>query len=213
MIDWVHFQSPQKYQEIILLMEQYVEKIISKNCNDSIYLLEHEDIYTIGRGSNNKEEEIVNNSNTAVIKTNRGGKVTYHGPGQRIIYTIINLDNEYYKRDLKYYLYMIEKWMINTLYNYDVISYRLENHIGIWTKYKNRHSKLAFIGLRVRKWVVYHGIAVNINTDLTKFDQIIPCGMKNLSITSLQELNISTTTTKFDRILKAEFYKLFNFYQ
>ena len=202
---WITLPGLTDYNDSLKLMEQTVDKIINGE-PEIIYLLEHEDVYTAG--TSYKPEELLNN-NIPVIYTGRGGRFTYHGPGQRIIYPILNLGKNQQTKDIKLYVRKLEKWIINTLLRFDIKAYTMDNMIGIWTDYQDTKAKIAAIGIRVKKWVTYHGIAVNINTDLTKFRGIIPCGINNFPVTSLKELKGEISMEKFDLVLKEEFDKIF----
>ena len=196
------------YSVTLRLMEDHVNKIISANEQEIIYLVEHSEVYTAG--TSYKQEELLNYNNVPIIYTGRGGKFTFHGPGQRVIYPILNLTLPNRTKDLKLYIKMLEEWIISTLNHFGVKSYIIEGKVGIWVKIKSGElAKIAAIGIRVRKWITYHGIAVNISTDLSKFAGIIPCGLENSSVTSLKQLGIHVEMLEFDKIIQAEFNKIF----
>jgi lipoyl(octanoyl) transferase len=211
-IDYIHSNSSLlPYQQTIAKMELYVENIISHKTNEILWFLEHEDVYTAGVSSSYND---ILDKDINIIKTGRGGQITYHGPGIRILYLLLDLK----KRnlcDLKKYIANLQSVIINSLKHIGVESYILDEHIGVWVKNKNvinGHDKISAIGVRVRKWVSFHGVAINIAPELDKFKKIIPCGIdkKNLGVTSLKELNIDITMEEFDKILKIEFNKIFN---
>ena len=207
MTKWIKLAGLVEYDAAIKLMEQKLSAIISNAEKDCIYLLEHEEVYTAG--SSYKDDELLAGDNIPVIYTGRGGKFTYHGPGQRVIYPIINLNNPNRKKDIKLYVRNLESWIINTLARLNVKAYTIPGKVGIWVKHRNTHAKIAAIGIRVRKWVTYHGIAINIETNLNRYLGIIPCGIKDFPVTSLKELGIKTTMENFDSLLKEEFVKIF----
>ena len=196
------------YQDSLILMEDYVNKVINDDAPERVYLVEHLDVYTAG--TSYKQEELLNHNNIPVIYTGRGGKFTFHGIDQRIIYPVLNLNLPNRTKDLKLYIQMLEEWIINSLKRLGVDGYIIKDKVGIWVKTNDDTlSKIAAIGVRVRKWVTYHGIAVNISTDLSKFNGIIPCGLENSLVTSLNQLGIYIEMPEFDKILEAEFAKIF----
>jgi len=208
MVQFITITNLTNYQDSLVLMEDYVNKVINDATSERVYLVEHLDVYTAG--TNYKQKELLNNYNIPVIYTGRGGKFTFHGRGQRVIYPILNLNLPNRTKDLKLYIKMLEEWIINSLKRLGVEGYIIKDKVGIWVKTKdNIPSKIAAIGVRVRKWVTYHGIAVNISTDLNKFNGIIPCGLENSLVTSLNQLGIYIEMSEFDKILEAEFVKVF----
>lgn len=208
MVKWITLPGLVEYCQALAIMEKNVDELINQTASSTIYLLEHQDIYTAG--TNYRPEELLNPGNIPVIYTGRGGKFTYHGPGQRVIYPILHLPLFFKKNDLKLYVSMLEQWIINTLNYFGVKAYTVKDRIGIWVKEKDNDAKIASIGIRVKKWVAYHGIAVNLNTNLNKFSGIIACGLEKFSVTSLERLGIFISFSKFDQVLKAEFYRVFN---
>lgn len=194
---WQKITDPIDYNEMLTLMEAKVEEIINQRSSDTIFLLEHKDVYTAG--TNAKEEELLNPI-FPVIQTGRGGKFTYHGKGQRVIYPLINLNNK--EKDLRGYIKNLEKWIINSLAEIGIEAFIVPGRIGIWVSGPKGTSKIGAIGVRVKKWVTYHGIAVNISTDLSNFNGIIPCGIDDAPVTSLEALGIRMTLEEFDEILK-----------
>lgn len=196
---WQKIDIPTQYNKMLILMESKVEEVISGHSPDTIFLLEHEDVYTAGTGA--KDNELIE-ARFPVIHTGRGGKFTYHGPGIRIIYPIINLNNR--EKDLRAYIKCLEHWIINTLAELHIKAYLVPGRVGIWTLGPKGESKIGAIGVRVKKWVTYHGIAVNISPDLSKFDGIIPCGINDAHITSLQELGVNISLDEFDKVLKKQ---------
>lgn len=208
MVQFIILPHLSDYQDTLTLMENYVNKVINDKAPEIVYLVEHSDIYTAG--TSYKQEELLNYNNIPVVYTGRGGKFTFHGAGQRVIYPIFNLNLSSRNKDLKLYIKMLEEWIINSLKVLGVESYIIKDKVGIWVKTKdNTQSKIAAIGVRVRRWVTYHGIAVNISTDLDKFSGIIPCGLENSLVTSLNELGIYIKMSEFDKILINEFTKIF----
>lgn len=190
-------------------MHSYVEEIIVGTKDESIILTEHSDVYTAG--SSYKDAELINAGDIPVIYTGRGGKFTYHGPGQRVIYPLIDLNKGNRVKDIKHYVRNLEQWIINSLYLLGVTAFTINGSVGIWVSDPSgNRAKIGAIGIRVKKWVTYHGIAVNIHTDLSKYQGIIPCGINNFSVTSLEKIGVKISLNDFDIILKQEFKKIFN---
>ncbi len=207
MMDWINLAEPIEYSESLKIMEDKLEQIILNKSDETVYLLEHQDIYTAG--TSYKQEELLGNSNIPVIYTGRGGKYTYHGPGQAVIYPLIDLRKSNRQKDIKLYIKNLELAVINTLRAFSIDAYTIEGKVGIWTDNQNIPAKLGAIGVRIKKWVTYHGIAVNIKTDLQKYKGIIPCGISDFPVTSLYELEIETSIKNFNSIFKKEFEKIF----
>ena len=176
-------QNPVKYEDAISFMEDRLKDIHLKKVDDLIWVLEHDHIYTTG--TSYKENEIIDKS-INIIKTNRGGKITYHGPGQLICYFVIDLKKG--KKDIRKFISVIEKSIIETLSLYDIKTFADKENIGIWYNDNSTIKKVAAIGVRVSKWIAYHGFSININNDLKKYDAIIPCGIKDKGITNLKQI-------------------------
>ena len=176
--------KPVKYNLAIKLLEERLLDININKKGDLIWILEHEEIYTAG--TSYKESEILN-KDINLVKTNRGGKITYHGPGQLICYFVIDLKQR--QKDIRKFITIIEKTIIETLSEFNIKSFGDPKNIGIWVNDKNEIKKVAAIGVRVSKWIAYHGFAININTDLTKYQNIIPCGISDKGVTSLKDIN------------------------
>lgn len=207
-IDWISLPGLTDYNTGLDLMQQRADDVILSKENEAVFLLEHQDVYTAG--TSYKEDELLSNENSIpVIYTGRGGKFTYHGPGQRVIYPILNLANKNRSPDLRLYIRLLEHWIINTLQKIGVNAYTIDGKIGIWVNLNNTPAKIAAIGVRVRKWVTYHGIAINITTDVDKYSGIIPCGINDFPVTSLGSIGTKITMNDFDYLLKKEFEKLF----
>ena len=171
--------KPVIYFDAIDFMEQRLQKIFNNNEQELIWTLEHKEIFTAGTSYN--RNEIIDKS-IKITETNRGGKITYHGPGQLICYFVIDLRN---KKDIRKFITCIEKTIIETLRNFDLETFSDKDNIGIWHKKNGIINKVAAIGIRVKKWIAYHGFAININNNLDQYKKIIPCGIKNKGITNL----------------------------
>ena len=172
--------KPIKYKFAIKQMEKRLMEIFAGEKKELIWILEHKEIYT--GGTSYKENEILDKS-INLIKTNRGGKITYHGPGQLVFYFVIDLKKR--EISIKKLISLIEKTIIDTLNYYKIKSFADRKNIGIWYKNKNDIEKVAAIGIKVKKWIAYHGFAINIYNDLKKYKKIIPCGIKEKKITNL----------------------------
>jgi len=175
--------KPVKFAFAIKFLEQRLLDINDNKKSDLIWFLEHEEIYTAGNSY--KEEEVLN-KNIKLIKTNRGGKITYHGPGQLICYFAINLNKR--QKDIRKFITLIEKTIIESLYEFNIKSFGDPKNIGIWVNDKTNVKKVAAIGVRVSKWIAYHGFAININNDLLKYQNIIPCGITDRGVTNLKSI-------------------------
>ena len=171
--------KPINYFEAINILEKRLEDLYANINNELIWTLEHDEIFTAG--TSYKENEILDNS-IDVIKTNRGGKITCHAPGQLIFYFVIDLRK---KKDIRKFISCIEKSIIETLKDYKIETFSDKDNIGIWHKKNNSVNKVAAIGVRVKKWIAYHGFAVNINNNLDQYKKIIPCGVKDKGVTNL----------------------------
>ena len=186
-----------KYEDALRLMEERLLQIDQKKSKDLIWVLEHENIYTAG--TSYKENEILDKS-IDIFKTNRGGKITYHGPGQLICYFVIDLKK--IKKDIRNFISIIEKTIIDTLKSYNINTFSDKENIGIWYDDNSEIKKVAAIGVRVSKWIAYHGFSINIDNDLKKYDAIIPCGINDKGITNLKTINNQSYTDLKDRIIK-----------
>jgi len=204
MVQFVTLPNLSDYQDTLKLMEDKVASVIDKSSPETIYLVEHNSVYTAGTGFKTNE-----NLDVPVVYTGRGGQLTYHGEGQRVIYPILDLSSEGRQRDLRLYIRMLEEWIIRTLLHFGVKAFTIDGMVGIWVQDNGTAEKIASIGVRVKKWVTYHGIAVNISTDLKMFSSIIPCGLKDVRTTSLKKLGINVTLNEFDSIIKEEFVNIF----
>ena len=176
-------KKPVKYKDALDFMEQRVRDINHKKSSDLIWILEHEHLYTAGK--NFDENEILDKS-IKIIETNRGGKITYHGPGQLICYFVIDLKKR--KKDIRKFISLIEKTIIDTLMTYKIKTFSDKKNIGIWYKKNLKIEKVAAIGVRVSKWIAYHGFSININNNLEKYKAIIPCGIKDKGVTNLKKI-------------------------
>ena len=176
--------KPIKYKNAINFLEKRLIKINSNKDKDLIWLLEHEEIYTAGSGYS--ENEILDKT-INLVKTNRGGKITYHGPGQIICYFVIDLKKR--KKNIRKFITIIEKTIIESLQEFNIHTFSDPKNIGIWLKDKNKIKKVAAIGIRVSKWIAYHGFSINVDNNLDKYKSIIPCGIIDKDVTNLKKIN------------------------
>ena len=189
-----------EYENSIEFMQQRVSEIFNKSKNELIWFLNHDHIYT--QGTSATENEIIKKNEIRIVKTNRGGKTTYHGPGQRIVYFMIDLNNK--KKDIRKFITVIEKSLMDFLKNYHIDSTTYKERVGIWVTGKNgekfnKEEKIGAIGLRLKNWVTYHGLSFNINPIMNNYKFINACGLKNFKNTSLHNLGIKITEEKFDK--------------
>ena len=174
--------KPVNYFDAINILESRLKDLYENNEQELIWTLEHNEVFTAG--TSYKENEIIDKS-IKILKTNRGGKITYHGPGQLICYFVLDLRK---KKDIRKFITIIEKTIIQTLKVYKIESFPDKDNIGIWHKYNNEVKKIAAIGIRVSKWIAYHGFAININNDLENYKKIIPCGISDKGVTNLKNI-------------------------
>ena len=175
--------KPIKYNDAIDFLEKRLVNINLNKQKDLFWVLEHEEIYTAGK--NYSEKEILN-KDINLVKTNRGGKITFHGPGQIIYYFAIDLKKR--KKDIRKFITLIEKTIIESLLEFNIQTFGDPKNIGIWLKDKKKIKKVAAIGVRVSKWIAYHGFAINVNNNLNKYKSIIPCGITDKGITNLKKI-------------------------
>ena len=194
------------YKEAVLFMESKVRDISENHSKELLWFLSHDHIFT--QGTSASDDEILNSNVIEVLKTNRGGKTTYHGPGQRIVYFMLNLNNK--KKDIRKFISVIENSVIDFLKNYNVEARAFKDRVGIWVIKNNKmtfdkEKKISAIGLRVKKWITYHGMSFNINPDLKYYNSIHSCGLKEYTNTSLNELGIKIDQKEFDEGFKKIF--------
>ena len=190
-------KKPIKYEDAIRFMEKRLLEVHKKKSGELIWLLKHDDLYTAGTSF--KENEIIDKT-IKIIKTNRGGKITYHGPGQLICYFVIDLKKR--KKDIRIFISLIEKTIIDTLKFYKIDTFADKKNIGIWYNNKSKFEKVAAIGIRISKWIAYHGFSININNDLRKYDAIVPCGIKDKGLTNLHKINNQNYKALEDKIIE-----------
>lgn len=198
MVEWLHGQQLVSYPDALEFMQQRVTAIQNQQAGDLVWLLEHPPLYTAGTSARNTD--LLDNSRFPVYEAGRGGQYTYHGPGQRVAYVMLDLNSR--QKDIRAYIQALENWIIDTLAYLNIEAFQREGRIGIWVNHQDREEKIAAIGVRVSKWVTYHGIALNVDPRLDHFTGIVPCGLNSFGVTSLRELGISLSLEEVDEVLK-----------
>ena len=191
------------YSKSMKILEKRVHDVFLGKKDELLWILEHNSVYTAGTSSKNID---LLDKNLKVIKTNRGGKHTYHGPGQKVVYFVLNLNKR--EKDIRKLVNKIENCIMDVLNEYNIESYPDRNNIGIWVDDKNKSKKIAAIGIRVKKWVAYHGFALNISNDLSKYNGIIPCGIKDRGITNFKKLGVNNNKN-LEKIIINKFLNTF----
>ena len=176
--------KPIDYSSAIDFLEKRLEKVINNKARELIWFLEHNTVYTAGTTADNKD---ILDKSINVIKTSRGGKITCHSPGQLVCYLIVDLNKR--KKDIRKFIISIENTIIETLREFKIVSSRDRKNLGIWINHNNESKKIASIGIRVKKWIAYHGFSININNDLKHFKKIIPCGLKTKNVINLKAIS------------------------
>ncbi|MEM9332248.1 MAG: lipoyl(octanoyl) transferase LipB [Pseudomonadota bacterium] len=211
---WERESTPISYEKAVSDMEDHVFQIRHKNQLERIWLVEHPPVYTAGTRANTND--LLNETRFPVFKTGRGGEYTYHGPGQRIAYVMLDLTSR--KQDVRHFVAALEQWVINTLGQFNIKGERREDRVGVWVVRPEkpplpdgtpREDKIAAIGIRLRKWVTFHGISLNVDPNLEHYSGIVPCGVEGHGVTSLVDLGLPVSMEDVDLMLKQEFEKLF----
>tara|TARA_B100000686_G_C16469126_1_gene801158 strand:+ start:203 stop:820 length:618 start_codon:yes stop_codon:yes gene_type:complete len=195
--------KPVDYVKSIRFLEKRVDDVISGKKDELLWILEHKTVYTAGTSANEKE---LIDKNLKIVKTNRGGKYTVHSPGQKIVYFVLNLNKR--KKDIRLLVTNIEKCIINVLREYKIKSYPDKKNIGIWVGDRKNSLKIGAIGIRVKKWIAYHGFSLNVCNDLKKYEKIIPCGIKNKGITNLKKLD-GRNYDDIEKVITSKFLNIF----
>lgn len=199
---------PVLYQDALSFMQNRVSEIIAGNGQQLLWLLQHKSVYTAGTSAN--ENDLLEKDKFPVHQTGRGGKYTYHGPGQRVAYLMLDLKKIHNgKPDLKLFIRQIEDWIIGSLKSLGIEAFTNKDHVGVWVKHNGAQDKIAAIGVRVQKWVSFHGVAINISTNLDDYKGIVPCGISDHGVTSLYKLGVEVSLQEFDKILISKFQEVF----
>lgn len=206
-MEWKTSVEPVDYAFAVQAMEARVEAIRERGAQELGWLLEHPPLYTAGTSA--KADDLLENAAFPVFESGRGGQYTYHGPGQRVVYIMRDLKRYEEKPDLRRYVKQLEAWLIATLSEWGLHGQTREGRIGIWVETPKGECKIAALGIRVRRWVTYHGVALNVSPDLSHFSGIVPCGIRDYGVTSLQALGIEPTMDDVDQALKRQFERVF----
>ena len=205
-IEWRIDRNPVDYQAAVYAMEARVAAIRAGLAPELIWLLEHPPLYTAGTSA--REEDLLDPHLLPVYRTGRGGRYTYHGPGQRVAYVMLDLTRR--GPDVRCYVYRLEEWMIRTLACFGIRGERRDGRVGIWVAQPSgAEEKIAAIGVRVRRWVTYHGVALNVDPELDHYRGIVPCGIVEHGVTSLKALGVRATMSEVDDTLRAAFGEVF----
>lgn len=203
--EWRRTAGLVPYPEAVAAMEARVAAISGREAAEEVWLVEHPPLYTAGTSADPKD--LLSADRFPVYQTGRGGQYTYHGPGQRIAYVMLDLGRR--GPDLRRYVNTLEDWIIRTVGRYGITGERREGLVGVWVKTPLGYDKIAAIGIRVRRWVSFHGIALNVDPDLGHFSGIIPCGVRGAGVTSLRRLGVEADMADVDVVLRQEFEALF----
>ncbi len=205
-IEWRLGDTPVDYRAAVEEMERRVAAIRAGTAAELVWLLEHPPIYTAGTSA--REEDLLEPRRLPIHRTGRGGQYTYHGPGQRIAYVMLDLRRR--GQDVRCYVHQLEEWIIRVLARFDVRGERRVGRVGIWVaRPGGREDKIAAIGVRVRQWVTYHGVALNLDPELDHYRGIVPCGIAEHGVTSLARLGVAATTAEVDAALQSAFAAVF----
>ncbi|WP_010300153.1 lipoyl(octanoyl) transferase LipB [Candidatus Odyssella thessalonicensis] len=197
MVTWIKADQFVPYPEALTAMERQV-KAIHQGGEECIWLLEHPPLYTSGTSA--RPEDLVQPNRFPVYATGRGGQFTYHGPGQRIAYVMLDLNRRL--PDIRRYVAMLERWIILTLAEFGIEGLQRQGRVGIWVATPNGEEKIAAIGVRVSKWITYHGLAINVNPNLDHFSGIVPCGLPQFGVTSFHKLGKIISMDDLDQALE-----------
>jgi len=209
-VEWRISDSPVAYVDALALMEERVAAITAGRASELVWLLEHPPLYTAGTSAD--PDDLLDADRFPVFQTGRGGQYTYHGPGQRVAYVMLDLTRR--NRDVRAFVGALEDWVIATLKTYDITGERRKDRVGVWVRRPEkgpaREDKIAAIGVRVRRWVTFHGISLNVAPDIGHFSGIVPCGITGHGITSMADLGRCVTMDEVDEALRTEFETRFN---
>ena len=214
MVEWKISEGLISYPDAIAGMEKRVGEIIADSADEQVWLLEHPPLYTAGTSA--KPADLVTPDRFPVHRSRRGGEYTYHGPGQRVVYAMLDLNKR--NRDVREYVRNLEEWVIRTIAAFNITGERRQGRVGVWVVRPDKRplpdgspaeDKIAAIGVRIRKWVTFHGISINLEPDLTHYDGIVPCGIQGYGVTSLVDLGHPVSMSDLDDALKKQFADTF----
>ena len=207
-VEWRIFDEAVDYEHALRMMDDRVAAIAAGDANEAVWLLEHPPLYTAGTSA--RPEDLLN-PRFPVYAAGRGGQYTYHGPGQRVAYVMLDLTRR--GRDIRCLVQGLEQWVIDTLAAHNISAGRREGRVGVWVarpdKGAGREDKIAAIGVRVRRWITFHGISLKVSPDLDHSDGIVPCGSSDQGITSLEDLGVLLSLPEVDSVLRRRFEALF----
>ncbi len=204
-IDWITSDSPVSYEEACEFMEKRVAEIFAGKAPETVWLLEHPPLYTAGTSA--RDEDLID-PRFPVYGSGRGGEYTYHGPGQRVAYVMLDLRKR--GQDVRGFVCNLENWVIRTLAEFGVRGERKGGRVGVWITHPDgREEKIAAVGVRVRKWITFHGISINVDPDLSHYSGIVPCGISEHGVTSLRALGVNASMAEVDEVLKKIFPRVF----
>ena len=207
-IEWLASKELVNFEEAFKFMQERVDKIILENADDLIWVLEHHPVYTAGISA--KESDMLVKNEVPIFQTNRGGKYTYHGPKMKIIYVMLDLKKLFAPNapDIAKFVEFLENWVIEILAEFGIKGEIKKGRVGIWVETKTGEKKIAALGIKVKKWVSYHGIAINLSPDLAAFKNIVPCGISEFGVTSMKEILGEVDEEKFEGMVKDKFEEL-----
>ncbi|HKH34101.1 MAG TPA: lipoyl(octanoyl) transferase LipB [Beijerinckiaceae bacterium] len=208
-VEWAIEDGLVAYEDAVAEMEARVAAIAERRARERVWLIEHPPLYTAGTSA--RDEDIVAPARFPVFQSGRGGQLTYHGPGQRVAYPMLDLNRR--KPDLRAYVAALEAWLIATLAEFNIRGERREDRIGVWVRRPEKgpqvEDKIAAIGIRVRRWVTFHGVSLNVEPDLSHFFGIVPCGVRDQGVTSIVDLGIPVTMPEVDTVMRGAFERVF----
>ncbi len=209
-LEWKFTDGLIPYEDAMKFMEQRVADIHEGRASELVWFLQHPPLYTAGTSAN--PDDLLSPDRFAVYNVGRGGQYTYHGPGQRVVYIMIDLSRR--GRDVRKFVFQLEQWIIDTLAEFGVTAERREGRVGVWVtrtdkQEDGREEKIAAIGVRLRKWISFHGICINVEPDLEHYSGIVPCGISGHGVTSLVDLGLPVTMGDVDAVLKHKWHKIF----
>lgn len=214
MVEWLISDRPVAYEDALQQMEERVAGIAAGTASEAVWLLEHPPLYTAGTSA--KPDDLLTPDRFPVYEARRGGEYTYHGPGQRVAYVMLDLTKR--GRDVRAFVQKLETWVIEVLAEFNLTGHVREGRVGVWIERPEKpkladgrpaEDKVAAIGLRLRKWISFHGISINVDPDLSHFQGIVPCGISDFGVTSLVDLGLPVTMDDVDVALKRQFDKVF----
>ncbi|SPF78475.1 lipoyl(octanoyl) transferase LipB [Pseudoprimorskyibacter insulae] len=215
MVEWITTDGLTSYEDALQFMEDRAAKIAAGEAEECIWLIEHPPLYTAGTSA--KREDLTDPDRFPVYDTRRGGQYTYHGPGQRVVYVMLDVGKR--GKDVRRFVEMLEEWVIATLGEFNLNGHIREGRVGVWIERPDRpktitgkvaEDKIAAIGIRLRKWVSFHGISINVEPELEHFTGIVPCGITEYGVTSLVDLGLPVTMDDLDVALRRQFDEVFN---